>query len=251
MAGHSKWANIKYRKSVVDARKGKIFTKLARELQAAARQGGPDPEANLRLRLVLDKARAANMPKENIERAIARGAGLEKGEELEEVMYEAYAPHGVALLLEVLTDNRNRTVSEIRHLITRAGGNMAGAGAVIWQFDRKGQIVLESNGADPDAIFLTAIDAGAEDVTINEDGTIAVITAPDELGEVRDRLSRAGYAIASAEITMVPQNEIELPPEEAMQVFNLLERLEELDDVQKVHSNLALSDELWRQLEPA
>ncbi len=250
MSGHSKWANIKHRKSAVDARRGKIFTKIARELQVAARNGGADPAMNMRLRLVLDKARAANMPKDNIERAIARGAGMEKGEDLEEMTYEAYAPHGVALLIEVLTDNRNRTLSEIRHILTKGGGNTASAGAVAWQFNRIGQILVNAAKLDPDELFLTAVEAGAEDVSVS-DGSAEIITADNDLGIVRDRLSHAGIAIESAELTMIPQSEVNLAVEDAVQIMNLLERLEELDDVQKVHSNLAFSDELMTYLEAA
>ncbi len=251
MSGHSKWANIKHRKSAVDAKRGKIFTKIARELQIASRQGGPDPDMNMRLRLVLDQARAANMAKDSIERAIARGAGLEKGEDLEEIVYEAYAPHGIALLIEVMSDNRNRTVSELRHVVTKAGGNLASAGAVGWQFDRKGQILVNMGKMSADDLFLTAVDAGAEDVVINDDGTATIMTPDVELGVVRDTLSKAGIVPESAELTMVPQSEIDLPVNDAVQVINLLDRLEELDDVQKVHSNMAFSEELLEQLEAA
>ncbi len=251
MSGHSKWANIKHRKSAVDAKRGKVFTKIARELQIAARQGGPDPDMNMRLRLVLDKARAANMAKDSIERAIARGAGTEKGEDLEEIMYEAYAPHGIAVLIEVLSDNRNRTVSELRHVVTKAGGNMASAGAVAWQFDRKGQIVANMGKMSADDLFLTAVDAGAEDVTINDDHTATIMTPDVELGAVRDALSKTGIVLESAELTMVPQAEIDLAVNDALQVIGLLDRLDELDDVQKVHSNLAFSEELLGQLEAA
>lgn len=251
MSGHSKWANIKHRKSAVDAKRGKVFTKIARELQIASRQGGPDPDMNMRLRLVLDQARAANMAKDSIDRAIARGAGLEKGEDLEEIVYEAYAPHGIALLIEVMSDNRNRTVSELRHVVTKAGGNLASAGAVGWQFDRKGQILVNIGKLSADDLFLTAVDAGAEDVIINDDGTATIMTPDVELGAVRDTLSKAGIIPESAELTMVPQSEIDLPVDDAVQVINLLDRLEELDDVQKVHSNMAFSEELLEQLEAA
>ncbi len=249
MSGHSKWANIKHRKSAVDARRGKIFTKIARELQVAARHGGPDPDMNMRLRLVLDNARAANMPKDNIERAIARGAGAEKGEDLEEVMYEAYAPNGVALLIEVLTDNRNRTVSDLRHVLTKGGGNMASAGAVAWQFNRKGQIMVDAAKLDPDELFLLAVESGAEDVIVSN-GTAEIVTADTDLGAVRDALNHAGLRIESAGLTMTPQSEVELEVESALQIMGLLERLEELDDVQKVHSNLAFTDALMAQFEP-
>lgn len=250
MSGHSKWANIKHRKSAVDARRGKIFTKIARELQVAARHGGPDPDMNMRLRLVLDKARAANMPKDNIERAIARGAGTEKGEDLEEIMYEAYAPHGIALLIEVLTDNRNRTVSDLRHVLTKGGGNMASAGSVAWQFNRKGQIIVDAARFDPDELFLTAVESGAEDVMVS-DGAAEIVTLDADLGAVRDALSQAGVPIESAELTMVAQSEVDLDVESALQIMGLVERLEELDDVQRIHSNLAFTDALMAQLEAA
>lgn len=251
MSGHSKWSTIKRKKGAIDAKRGKTFTKIARELQVAAREGGPDPDMNIRLRLILDKARAANMPKDNIERAIARGSGLEKGEELEEINYEGYGPHGIAIMIESMTDNRNRTVSEIRHALTKSGGNMASAGAVAWQFDRKGQIIVLKNGMDQDEIFLLAVDAGAEDVVFNDDDTVEIITVDTDLGAVRDSLSAAGLKLESAELTLVAQNEIDLPLNEAASVMGLIERLEDLDDVQQVYSNLAISDELVSQLEAA
>ncbi|MCO6449462.1 MAG: YebC/PmpR family DNA-binding transcriptional regulator [Caldilineales bacterium] len=249
MSGHSKWSTIKRKKSAVDAKRGQVFTKIARELQIAAREGGPDPDMNIRLRLVLDKARAANMPKDNIERAIARGSGLEKGDELEETTYEGYGPHGIAIMIETLTDNRNRTVSEVRHALTKSGGNMASAGAVAWQFDRKGQIIVTTNGMDQDEIFLLAVDAGAEDVVPNDDGTTEIITADVDLAAVRDSLIASGVKLESAELTLVAQNEIDLPLDAAASVMALLERLEDLDDVQQVYSNLAISDELVSQME--
>ena len=251
MSGHSKWANIKRRKSAVDAKRGKIFTKLARELQVAARAGGADPDMNLRLRLVLDKAKAANMPKDNIERAIARGAGLEKGVDLEEITYEGYGPHGVAIMVEVLTDNRNRTVAELRHVFTKSGGNLASTGAVAWQFDRKGQLSVKTEGFDEEDIFLIAVDAGAEDVDFGEDGTAEIITDARDLAAVRDSLKEAGIEVEEASLTLVPQSEVQLPVEDAMKVMSLLERLEDLDDVQNVHSNLALDEELFTRIEVA
>lgn len=251
MSGHSKWANIKRRKSAVDVKRGKIFTKIARELETAARNGGPDPDANIRLRLILDKARAANMPKDNVQRAINRGAGLEKGQEFEEVIYEGYGPHGIAMMVEALTDNRNRTVAEIRHVFSRAGGSLGSTGSVAWQFDRKGQIIVKTEGLDEEELLLMAIDAGAEDVTWNDDGTAEIITEDSQLAAVRDSLSANDVVIEEAELTMVPQNEIELSPDQAMKVLNLVEALEDLDDVQKVHSNLALDDELLAQLDTA
>ena len=251
MSGHSKWSTIKRKKGAIDAKRGKVFTKIARELQVAARAGGPDPETNTRLRLVLDKAKAANMPKDNIERAIARGAGTDKSQDLEEVNYEGYAPHGVAVMVEVMTDNRNRSVAEVRHAFTKAGGNMASTGAVAWQFDRKGQIIIKTDGMDEDDVFLVAVDAGAEDVDFGDDGTAEIITAASDLAAVRDSLTEAGIEVDEAELTMSPQTEIELSVQDAIKVMNLIENLEELDDVQKVHSNLALSEELLTQLEAA
>jgi len=251
MSGHSKWSTIKRKKGANDAKRGKLFTKIAREIQAAARMGGPDPDSNIRLRFALDKAKAANMPKDNIQRAINRGAGLEKGADLEEITYEGYAPHGVAVIVETLTDNKNRTVAELRHFFTKAGGNLAANGAVAWQFERKGQITVKMDGVDEDELFLVAADAGAEDVDF-EDKSVAVVTTADvDLGAVRDALIEAGYEIEDVELAMIPKMEMELPVEQAMKVMGLLERLEDLDDVQKVYSNLAMSDELVSELEAA
>ncbi len=251
MSGHSKWSTIKRKKGAIDAKRGKVFTKIARELQVAASAGGPDPETNIRLRLVLDKAKAANMPKDNIERAIARGAGTEKSADLEEITYEGYAPNGVAVILEVMTDNRNRTVAEIRHAFTKGGGNMASTGAVAWQFDRKGQIIVKTDGMDEDDLFLIAVDAGAEDVDFSDDGTAEIVTAAVDLAAVRDNLSSQGIEVDAAELIMSPQAEIELPVDDAIKVMGLIERLEDLDDIQTVYSNLAITEELLTQLDAA
>ncbi len=251
MSGHSKWSTIKRKKGANDAKRGKLFTKIAREIQAAARMGGPDPDSNIRLRFALDKAKAANMPKDNIQRAINRGAGLEKGADLEEITYEGYAPHGIAVIVETLTDNKNRTVAELRHFFTKAGGNLAANGAVSWQFERKGQITVKMDGVDEDELFLVAADAGAEDVDFEDKGAAVVTTADIDLGTVRDALTEAGYEIEDVELAMIPKVEVELPIDQAMKVMGLLERLEDLDDVQKVYSNLAMSDELYAQLEAA
>ena len=251
MSGHSKWSTIKRKKGANDAKRGKLFTKIAREIQAAARMGGPDPDSNIRLRFALDKAKAANMPKDNIQRAINRGAGLEKGADLEEITYEGYAPHGVAVIVETLTDNKNRTVAELRHFFTKAGGNLAANGAVSWQFERKGQITVKMDGVDEDELFLVAADAGAEDVDF-EDKSAAVVTTDDtDLGAVRDALIEAGYGIEDVELAMIPKMEVDLPVDQAMKVMGLLDRLEDLDDVQKVYSNLAMSDDLVAELEIA
>jgi len=251
MSGHSKWSTIKRKKGANDAKRGKLFTKIAREIQAAARMGGPDPDSNIRLRFALDKAKAANMPKDNIQRAINRGAGLEKGSDLEEITYEGYAPHGVAVIVETLTDNKNRTVAELRHFFTKAGGNLAANGAVSWQFERKGQITIKMDGVDEDELFMVAADAGAEDVDFEDKNAAVVTTADTDLGAVRDALIEAGYEIEDVELAMIPKMEVELPVDQAMKVMGLLERLEDLDDVQKVYSNLAMSDELYAQLEVA
>ncbi len=251
MSGHSKWANIKRKKQTMDAKRGKIFTKLAREIQVAAREGGPDPEANLRLRLVLEKARAANMPKENIERAIRRGAGLEGGgEALEEIIYEAYAPHGVALILEVVTDNRKRAVAEIRHTLTRHGGSMGENGSVAWQFDQKGYIAVPTNGRDEEELFMMALEAGADDVEIDED-IMEVYTAREDFGRVQEALKEMGLEPEEAELAWIPKNRITLEPEEALKVMKLIDLLEELDDVNKVYSNLEVPEEALAALEAA
>jgi YebC/PmpR family DNA-binding regulatory protein len=227
----------------MDARRGQVFTKLAREITVAVREGGPDPEANYRLRLAIQRARRENMPSENIERAIRRAAGAAEGEAFEEVYYEAYGPKGTAILIQALTDNRNRTVGELRSIITRGGGSMAEAGSVAWLFDQKGLIVVSAGHADPEDVALQAIDAGAEDVRVvgNE---IEVYTEPSELRRVEEALKAAGLQVVSAERTMVPKALMSLNSEETAQVLRLLERIEELDDVQQVFTNLDIPDEL-------
>lgn len=251
MSGHSKWSTIKRKKGALDAKRGKVFTRLGRDITLAAREGGGNPEANTRLRLAIAKARAANMPKENIDRAIARGAGGgDDGIVMEEMTYEGYAPHGVAILIDVLTDNKNRTLSQIRATFTRANGNMAEAGAVSWQFDRKGYIEVAAEGVDPDELLLAAADAGADDV-IPGDETIAVYTSREALASVEHQLVEAGYNVTDSSLTWVAKNEIELAPDEAMQVMGLLEKLEELDDVQNVASTLNITDELAKAMETA
>ncbi len=248
MSGHSKWATIKRKKAATDAKRGQIFTKIAKEIAIAAREGGPDPDVNFKLRLVIEKARAANMPKENIERAIRRGAGLEKGEALEEVTYEGYGPHGVALLVRVVTDNRNRSVSEIRRLFNKLGGSLGEAGCVAWQFEAKGYLTLEPNGLDPDEVFEVAVEWGADDVVISDD-LIEIFTSPEAFQTVREALQRRGFTLNSAEITMVPKTTITLDEKQALQNMNLISTLEELDDVQQVFSNLDISDELMAKFE--
>jgi YebC/PmpR family DNA-binding regulatory protein len=243
MSGHSKWSTIKRKKAAEDAKRGRVFTRVAREITVAARNGGGDPDVNPALRLAIEKARGANMPKDNIERAIKRGTGELEGGALEEVMYEGYAPHGVALLVKCLTDNRNRTLSEVRRVFNRCGGNLAEAGAVAWMFDTKGYIAVARDDIDPDDIFMMAVDAGADDVEIGDD-FVEVYTEPGDLHWVRESLSRRGLIIEDAELSQVPQTLMTLDEKETRQLMNIIETLEELDDVQQVYSNLDIPEEI-------
>lgn len=241
MAGHSKWAQIKRQKGVADQRRGQLFTKLAREITIAARQGGGDPDANQRLRLAIQRARAENMPNENIQRAIKRGIGEgEEHTELHEVFYEAYGPGGIALLIQALTDNRNRTVADIRAVLNRANGTLGETGSVTWLFEQKGLITINADGLDADEIVLRAIDAGADDVQV-EDGTIEIYTRPEALEEVRRQLEGM-VPVSSAELMMHPKSTVPLSDEDAVKVLRLLDRLEELDDVQRVYTNAEFPD---------
>ena len=242
MSGHSKWSTIKRAKGVTDARRSQLFTKLGREVTVASRQGGPDVETNPRLRLAIDRARDANMPKDTIERAIKRATGSGEDAALEEVTYEGYGPGGVAILVEALTDNRNRTASDVRHAFSQAGGNLGEAGSVGWLFQRRGLITLEIDGVDPEELALRAMDTSAEDVKI-EDGAVEVYTRPEVLDTVRQELTGAQAAIASAEISQLPKSTIMLDKHQAAQVLRLLDRLDELDDVQRVSSNADFPDE--------
>jgi YebC/PmpR family DNA-binding regulatory protein len=249
MSGHSKWATIKRSKGVADAKRGQLFTKIGHELVIAVKESGPDPEANFRLRLILDKARQANMPKENIERAIKRGSGELKGAEvLEESTYEGYGPHGTAILVRTLSSNRNRTVAEIRHAFSRHGGNLGSDGSVAWMFARKGYIVIDADDADPEELALAAIDAGAEDVEISE-GTLEVYTLAENLKKVQEALAEGDYEISSAEISYIPQSRMSLGEKETFSTMKLIESLEELEDVQEVYSNLDITDELAAKYE--
>ncbi|HIP97049.1 MAG TPA: YebC/PmpR family DNA-binding transcriptional regulator [Anaerolineae bacterium] len=248
MSGHSKWSTIKRKKAAADAKRGKLFTKLAREIAVAAREGGPELETNFKLRLVVEKAKAANMPKDNIERAIRRGAGLEKGEALEEITYEGYGPHGVALLVHVLTDNRNRAVSAVRRTFTRYGGSLGETGCVAWLFESKGYLTVEPNDHDPEQLFEVAVEAGAEDVVISDD-LVEIYTDVGNFSQVRDALRTEGIPLESAQLSMIPKSLVSLGEKETMQVMHLIDALEGLDDVQEVYSNLEIPDEIMLKYE--
>jgi YebC/PmpR family DNA-binding regulatory protein len=250
MSGHSKWSTIKRKKGAEDAKRGKIFTRLAREITVAARHGSGDPDANPTLRTAIEKARGANMPKDNIERAIKKGTGELEGGELDEVVYEAYGPHGVPILISCLTDNRNRTLADIRRVFNRQGGSLAEAGAVSWMFENKGYITIESDEVDPDEVFMLAVDAGADDVEIS-DGLVEIYTSPDMLHVVSSALAKQGLEVADAELAPIPKNEIELGQKETEQVMGIVEALDELDDVQHVYSGLHISSAMMTELEKA
>ena len=247
MAGHSKWANIKHRKAAQDAKRGKLFTKLIRELVVAAKAGGPVVEDNPRLRAAVDKALGANMKRDTIDNAIARGAGTGEADNMEELTYEGYAPGGVAVLVEVMTDNRNRTVAEVRHAFTKRGGNLGTDGSVAYLFSRTGLIHF-APGADEDKVMEAALDAGAEDVVTAEDGCIDVLTHWEHVGEVRDALVSAGLEPAQTEVTMLPSTEVTVDADTAASVVGLIDMLEDLDDVQNVYSNADISEEILSAL---
>ncbi|WP_421167943.1 YebC/PmpR family DNA-binding transcriptional regulator [Aeromonas dhakensis] len=242
MAGHSKWANIKHRKAAQDAKRGKIFTKLIREITTSARLGDADPANNPRLRAAVAAALTSNMTRDTINRAIARGAGGGDGEQLETIVYEGYGPAGSAVMVECLTDNRNRTVAEVRHAFSKCGGNLGTDGSVAYLFTKKG--VLTFVGADEDALMDAALEAGADDVVTEEDGTIEVYTTPNDFGTVLDGLEAAGFKPESAEMTMIPSTEAELDAETAPKLMRLIDMLEDLDDVQEVYHNGSISDEV-------
>lgn len=247
MSGHSKWAQIKRQKGVNDARRGQLFTKLGREITVAARQGGGDPDANFRLRLAIQHARENNMPHENIERAIKRGVGGGEGTALEEIVYEGYGPGGVAIMVQVLSDNRNRAAAEVRTAFNRGGGNLGENGCVAWLFEPRGVINVTIDGRSREDAELAAIDAGAVDIE-EGDGSLEVYTELGDLDAVRRALVDAGLTVTRAETTMVPKTTITLDEQAARQTLRLVERLEDLDDVQHVYSNLELSDELVTQM---
>lgn len=236
MSGHSKWAQIKRQKGANDAKRGAVFTKLGREIVVAAKQGGGDPAGNFRLRLAIQRAREANMPADTIDRAIKRAVGSGEGGDLEEITYEGYGPGGIAIMVDAMTDNRNRTAASIRSIFDRGGGNLGESGSVAWQFNSRGQISVPIGKHDPDDIELAAIDAGAVDVQRDEE-EVQVITEREELEAVRRTLTDAGYVITSADLAMVPENVIELDEAKSIQAMKLLDRLESDDDVQKVYTN--------------
>jgi YebC/PmpR family DNA-binding regulatory protein len=242
VSGHSKWHNIRLRKGKQDAERGKIFTKLAREIIVAARAGGGNPDANARLRLAVQKARESSMPAENIKRAIQRGSGELEGANYEELVYEGYGPGGVALLVEVTTDNRNRTVAEIRHAFSRNGGTLGEQGCVGWLFERKGIISISPENADEDTVMTVALEAGADDIRTEEDG-YEVVTQPEDFEPVRQAFEDSKIPMEAAEISMVPQNTVHLEGKEAQQMLRLMEVLEDLDDVANVYANFDISDE--------
>lgn len=246
MAGHSKWNNIKHKKGAADARRGKIFTKLIKEISIAAKLGGDDISSNPRLRSAVDKAKGENMPKDNIERAIKKGVGGMEGVNYEEIVYEGYGPGGVAVLVEVMTDNRNRSVSEVRSIFTKCNGNMGEAGCVAWMFDKKGLFLFDIS-VDFDALFEAALEAGAEDVE-EVDGQIEVRTEPAVFIEVRDSLEAKGFKAESAEVTMIPQTSVALEGKQAESMLKMMDRLEDCDDVQNVYANFDISDDELEQV---
>jgi YebC/PmpR family DNA-binding regulatory protein len=247
MAGHSKWANTKHRKARVDAQKGKIFTKIAREITVAAREGGEDLDANFRLRLAVQKARENNMPNDNIQRAIQKGVGGQEGSSYEQTNYEGYAAGGVAVLLEAMTDNKNRTVAEIRHIFSRHGGSMGESGCVSWMFSRKGMITVGKEGLDMDEddFMLLALEAGAEDVKTDDDGKYTIIASIEEFEKVRKELHDQNVPIDSFDITMVPSTSIDIDNQDvASKIIRLMEALDDHDDVQNVYANFDMPEEL-------
>lgn len=251
MSGHSKWKTIKHQKGVADARRGQLFTRLAREIAIAAREGGSSTDSNFKLRLAVEKARDNSMPKDNIERAIRRGSGEDKdGVVFETFMYEGYGPHGVAILIQVVTDNKNRSVADMRRVMTRGNGSLAEAGSVSWQFTRKAYVSVPAAGNDPDRIFEIAADAGADDV-LPSDEEIEIFAPAESYGTVVQAMERAGIKIRESELRMEPNQKMELEPEATVQVLRLIENLEELDDVQAVYSNVEISDAAVEAMEAA
>ncbi|MFH0932909.1 MAG: YebC/PmpR family DNA-binding transcriptional regulator [Nitrospirota bacterium] len=249
MSGHSKWAQVKHKKAVVDAKKGKIFSKIVKEISVAARLGGGDTDGNPRLRVAIEKAKEVNMPQENIKRAIMKGTGELPGVAYEESIYEGYGPGGTAILLEVLTDNRNRTVPEIRHILTKHDGNLGEAGCVAWMFEKKGYILVEKTKIDEDSLMSAALEAGAEDMK-NDPGedSYEIITAPDDMNTVKASLESAGIPLSLAEITMLPKSYVALAGRSAELMIRLIEALEDHEDVQNVYTNFDIPDEVMAKV---
>jgi len=247
MAGHSKWANIQHRKGAQDKKRGKLFTKLIREINIAAKMGGSDLDSNPRLRLAVDKAKGQSMPKDNIERAIKRGAGETDGADYMEIRYEGYGPGGSAVMVDCLTDNKNRTVAEVRHAFTKFGGNLGADGSVNYLFNQVGQLMFPE-GSDEDAVMEAAIEAGAEDVIADADDSIEVLSSPGDFEQVRDAMKAAGFKAESAQVTMRASTSAELGVKEAASMIKLLDMLEDLDDVQEVYSNADISEEVLEQI---
>ena len=242
MSGHNKWSTIKHKKGAADAKRGKVFTKIIKEITVAAKLGGGDPDGNPRLRTAIDKAKAENMPKDNVERAIKKGAGGLEGTTYEETTYEGYGPGGTAVLVEVMTDNRNRTVSDVRSIFTKCNGNMGESGCVSWLFDKKGLLVFPKKTTDFDKLFEAAIEAGADDVTDEED-VFEVLTDPAAFHEVKTALEKAGFKAESGEVTMIPQTMVKLEGKQAESMLKLMDRMEDNDDVQNVYANFDISEE--------
>jgi len=248
MSGHSKWSTIKRQKGANDAKRGALFTKVAREISVAARQGGGDPDANYRLRLAIEKARSVNMPADNIKRTIDKATGGGDADQYEEIVYEGYGPGGVAVLVEAQTDNRNRTAAEVRSVFTKTGGQLAGSGAVAWQFEPRGLISVPRGGIDADEVTLAAIDAGAEDVDTDDTETIEIYTTPTDLETVRQALEGSGVAVDSAETTMIAKQTVELDSSKARQALRLVELLEDLDDVSRVTANFDIPEDVFAEV---
>ena len=247
MAGHSKWANIRHRKGKQDAKRGKLFTRLIREITVAARLGGGDASANPRLRAAVDNALSSNMPKDTIERAVKKGAGGQDGDNYDEIRYEGYGPGGIAVMVDCMTDNRNRTVGEVRHAFTKCGGNLGTDGSVAYMFTKVGQLSFPEDAGE-DVVMEAALEAGADDVIVNDDQSIEVLTDPDVFSDVKAAMDAAGVVAENAEITMRPDTNTDLDANEAQKMIRLLDMLEELDDVQKVYSNAAISDDILASL---
>jgi YebC/PmpR family DNA-binding regulatory protein len=247
VSGHSKWSQIKRAKGATDVKRGQLFTKLGRELSVSAREGGADPDNNARLRMAMDRAREANMPMDTIQRAVQRGVGTGEGIALEEVVYEAYGAGGAALLIEATTDNRNRTVAEVRAALTRGGGSLGESGSVAWNFESRGVILAQPRDkGDPDELALKAIDAGADDFSV--DGRdVEILTEPAKVDDVRRELEAGGAVVTNAEVAMIPKTQVDLPVDQTTAVMRLVERLEDLDDVTRVYTNIHISDEVLAQ----